>query len=290
MTHDEIEQLFVPDCNIGIVTGAVSRIIGVDCDSEDMAREFVGQHTRTPMVSKTAKGYHLIYAHPGVPVPNRARIKKLPLDIRGDGGYIVAPPSIHETGAVYKALGDWTRKNLPVFDPAWIAEPTSKRSIEKAGDTEAAWSYVAKITATEGHRDNTAYRVACVLIREPPDGFALSHTQALPLILRWGAECCTPEFSDPNVLSRKLSEAVRVGGSHRDRIKLLVQKEIDMVSIKTYKKARCVICGKETDCLEVEFTDQTIRGNVCMKDFKLQLDIRKEESNGATHARPADTQ
>jgi hypothetical protein len=51
-------------------------------------------------MSRTGKGVHVLYRHPGHSVPNGVR--RLPgVDIRGDGGYIVAPPSIHPNGHVY---------------------------------------------------------------------------------------------------------------------------------------------------------------------------------------------
>jgi putative DNA primase/helicase len=88
-----------PNANIGIATGAVSGIIVLDVDGEDgeaslaaLEREH-GPLPETPTVL-TGKGRHLYFAHPGVPVPNRVRVA-LGLDVRGDGGYVVAPPSIH---------------------------------------------------------------------------------------------------------------------------------------------------------------------------------------------------
>lgn len=45
---------------------------------------------------------HIYYGHPGVPVPNSAGRLSLGVDVRGDGGYVVAPPSIHpRTGRPY---------------------------------------------------------------------------------------------------------------------------------------------------------------------------------------------
>ncbi len=88
-----------PDANIGIATGAVSGIIVLDVDGEDgeaslaaLEREH-GSLPETP-TALTGKGRHLYFAHPGVPVPNRTRVAP-GLDVRGDGGYVVAPPSTH---------------------------------------------------------------------------------------------------------------------------------------------------------------------------------------------------
>jgi len=88
-----------PDANIGIATGAVSGLVVLDVDGEDgeaslaaLEREH-GPLPATPTVL-TGKGRHLYFTYPGVPVPNRVRVAP-GLDVRGDGGYVVAPPSTH---------------------------------------------------------------------------------------------------------------------------------------------------------------------------------------------------
>src|SRR5262249_23667471 len=99
-TPDEIMtwwQLW-PDANIGIVTGAISELVVIDLDSseaKDKLKELLPSFDLTEVPqSRTGKGWQLFFQHPGVPVPNRAGIIA-GLDVRGDGGYVVAPPSIH---------------------------------------------------------------------------------------------------------------------------------------------------------------------------------------------------
>ena len=84
-----------PRRNIGIVTGEISGLIVLDVDGpEGLATlETFGELPRTPVV-RTGKGKHYYFRYPGVKVRNFT--KKLPgLDFRGDGGYVVAPPSKH---------------------------------------------------------------------------------------------------------------------------------------------------------------------------------------------------
>jgi hypothetical protein len=57
----------------------------------------------SPVTSLTGKGRQLFYRHPGGKLSNAVR--KFPgIDIRGDGGYVVAPPSIHPNGKRYQWL------------------------------------------------------------------------------------------------------------------------------------------------------------------------------------------
>ena len=149
--------------NIGIVTGAVSGIVVVDIDSPE-AEVWANTHLPpTPMVTTTAKGEHRFYRHPGRPVRNSARIKtgdaRIELDVRGDGGYVVAPGSVHESGAVYQRAGDWPAiEELPTFDPAWI-ESEVKTSLNLPDRVPGSGSRVEA-----GQRNDTLYRLTRSLL------------------------------------------------------------------------------------------------------------------------------
>jgi putative DNA primase/helicase len=91
-----------PDANVGIRTGSVSNIIAIDCDIKNgqQGRESI-KAWRLPatLISNTPSGgWHCLYQHPGYEIRNRTGLKP-GIDIRGDGGYIVAPPSALENGA-----------------------------------------------------------------------------------------------------------------------------------------------------------------------------------------------
>ena len=99
VTEAEIQHWEWP--NIGIITGAISGIIVLDVDSVEGEKELKKRGMPpTPMVA-TAKGRHIYLKHPGGEVRNFAR--RLPgMDLRGDGGYVVAPPSMHPSGVRYE--------------------------------------------------------------------------------------------------------------------------------------------------------------------------------------------
>jgi len=103
-TEEEILEWFENDkgYNIGIVTGAISGITVVDFDTAEavqLAKE--RNFPVTPLV-KTGKGYHA-YCRYREGTRNFQKRADLPgIDLRSDGGYVVAPPSVHESGAVYQ--------------------------------------------------------------------------------------------------------------------------------------------------------------------------------------------
>lgn len=70
----------------GIVTGAVSGIFVIDCDTDTAAKIFLEQGFKS-RVRTPHGGYHFYFKHPGFPIQTNAGI--LPgVDCRGDGGFV----------------------------------------------------------------------------------------------------------------------------------------------------------------------------------------------------------
>src|SRR5262245_12539102 len=89
-----------PDANDGIATGACSGTIASDCDprhgGDESLAELELEYGPMPETwrSHTANGgTHDYFRHPGFAVRNRAALRP-GIDLRGDGGYVVAPPSL----------------------------------------------------------------------------------------------------------------------------------------------------------------------------------------------------
>ena len=118
-TSSELEQWFKhSENNIAIVTGEISGITVVDLDSQS-AMDFVQDQNLsiTPYVL-SSKGAHLYYRY----LPGTRNFQKRDdlsdIDLRSDGGYIVAPPSIHPSGIPYRwyeghGLDDLDLASLP---------------------------------------------------------------------------------------------------------------------------------------------------------------------------------
>jgi hypothetical protein len=96
--------------NIGIRTGAESGVWVFDVDGADgraSLAKLVETHGPLPVtpVSLTRNGFHFCFRYTG-PIPSSVGKIGPGLDVRGDGGYIVAPPSIHPSGHVYQWTDD----------------------------------------------------------------------------------------------------------------------------------------------------------------------------------------
>jgi Bifunctional DNA primase/polymerase, N-terminal len=218
-TEDEIRAWFHVEQNIAIVTGAVSGIVVVDLDSEDARRWVWRRLPFTPWQTRTSRGFHLFYRHPGVRVPNRAKLDtgggRIALDVRGDGGFVIGPGSIHASGRVYDRVGDWTapRTRLPRFWIGLLEQPKrasaspSRTCTRPSGHMiERARKYLAGIPVPvigAGSDQSTLY-AAARMVR----GFALSESDAVELLWQWagGRSGWTREW-----LVRKVRNAEQYG-------------------------------------------------------------------------------
>jgi hypothetical protein len=113
-----------PDANIGLATGREHGIIVIDVDGLEgekwlaLLEEKFGKLPSTSR-AKTGNGMHFFFALPDGrgPVPSSAADG---LDIRGDGGYVIAAPSVHPNGKTY----EWDEKSAQQFAEAaeWLLD------------------------------------------------------------------------------------------------------------------------------------------------------------------------
>lgn len=97
-----------PRANVGIATGAASGIVVLDVDPDKGGghslaelKQHHGAPPQTPTVLTGGGGRHLYFTAPSVPIRNKVGLAP-GLDLRGDGGYVVAPPSVHASGNRYR--------------------------------------------------------------------------------------------------------------------------------------------------------------------------------------------
>jgi putative DNA primase/helicase len=95
-----------PDANIGIATGKTSGIFVMDNDPRNGGPASLGEHAADPgtdlIVLTGGGGTHFYYAYdPAHPVESREGVQP-GIDVKGDKGYVVAPPSNHKSGDCYR--------------------------------------------------------------------------------------------------------------------------------------------------------------------------------------------
>jgi hypothetical protein len=183
------------DANLGIVTGALSKLIVVDVDPRHGRDDSLGAFERrfgkkpATVESRTGGGgRHFYFAYPGYPVQNRAGIGQ-GIDLRGDGGY-VAPPSIHPSGGPYVRLPAQSPRGARTSTDAALAGYRNWRAL-RTGRSVGDWR---KRAYPEGQRNSTIASLTGHLLWHGVD-----ETVALELMLAWNRERCRPPVDDAEV-------------------------------------------------------------------------------------------
>ncbi len=121
-----------PNANVAVVTGAVSGLIVLDVDPRNGGNESLlelerlnGELPTTPVVRTGGDGRHYYFAAPS---GSRIKSRKVTdgLDLKADGGYVIAPPSVHPCGGVYSWSQDFRRTALAPCPP-WLLENDPER-------------------------------------------------------------------------------------------------------------------------------------------------------------------
>jgi hypothetical protein len=209
-----------PACNLGIVTGAVSGIVVVDCECPEDAAWFWNEKGKADVIVETPRGFHLYFRHPGGFVGNRARVQddsgRPRFDIRGDGGYVVAPPSeVEADGSDVKVTGCYRFRRgremrhpetIAAFDTSWLPATVAYSGGNTDRRIKDGAAYISRITAVAGQRghDNT-FRAA---VRLKEAGF--SEAEALLALQQWNKTNADPPWSDGELL-HKVTDAYRAG-------------------------------------------------------------------------------
>jgi archaellum biogenesis ATPase FlaH len=181
-TDDKLKVWFGngSDNNIGIVTGAISGITVVDFDSPESI-EFSKKNNFpiTPSV-KTGKGYHAYYRYKEG-VRNFQKRDDLPgIDLRGNGGYVVAPPSIHPSGHQYQWIKGKCLDDLPLAD---LPEIVLVRSPEDKTLLKELYKGVP-----EGSRNDSLTRLIGSLVND-----GLGFDECLNFAYQWNERNNPPE-------------------------------------------------------------------------------------------------
>ncbi|MCL6447618.1 MAG: bifunctional DNA primase/polymerase [Armatimonadetes bacterium] len=180
-----------PGCNWGIVTGQVSGVIVLDIDGPEGAEAIKGKHLPLTWTVQTGKGTHYYFRCPGFPVQDAVRV--LPgVDIRADGGYVVAPGSGHASGRKYTWVPGMNPDDLPDGPapcPKWLLELLQGK--RQSGGRRDKINPVNVLNGVpEGMRDATLFKYACRLRTQ-----GLTKEEATRLVLE-AARNCQPPFPE----------------------------------------------------------------------------------------------
>ena len=213
--------------NIGIACKQ-SSLLAVDEDRPGAFAEFaasIGQVVEPTFTVTTSKGRHYYYRQAeGAPLGNgRGRLAGHGIDVRGggagNGGYVVGPGSVHETGVVYTPV-DSAMPILPV--PAWLAEvlrpappPEPARGTGRPASTFGALRGLVRVVleaTPERDRNTRLYWSAC-RAGELVSAGRVDEATATSVLVDAATRTGLPEAEARRTIASGLRSAVREGAS-----------------------------------------------------------------------------
>lgn len=197
-----------PQANVGIITGPESGLVVIDVDPRSggadslKAISKLGNIPVTPMAYTGGGGEHIYLAHPGngVKVKSTSQVAGYAgIDIKGDGGYIIAPPSRHISGGKYS----WKRHHLQnklAAMPEWISDLISRPNRAISPSSEIALNNIFSFPLEgvnksltfipEGKRDVTLFELAKTLRKG-----GMAPNEVAYHVGLFAENCCDPPLS-----------------------------------------------------------------------------------------------
>lgn len=164
-----------PQANVAIATGAISNLTVLDLDAKhDAAAQLARLMHPTDLMPPTAAvrtgggGTHFYFQNAGI--GNSAGLIALGIDIRGNGGYVAAPPSVHPNGTAYQWYDDAQPDHGIAEMPQWLLDLIGESKIKYIEERRNAIRTLFANGAAEGKRNDSLARMAGYLFRSnlPP--------------------------------------------------------------------------------------------------------------------------
>jgi len=164
----------VPYGLLAVRTGSVAGVAVVDIDPRNGGRVVPELMPATRAVRTGSGGWHLYYTYPGVPLA--AKVAGLSgVEIKTDGGYVVAPPSIHpRTGKPYRWHGD---RPITAMSPELL--DASRPAGDDATGGRSRTSRTSRISAGQGRYGFSTGTAQAVPADRNPGGGGISSPAAL---------------------------------------------------------------------------------------------------------------
>lgn len=129
-----IKQRFANGKNIGIQTGKDSGIVVIDIDPRNGGdatfSDLITEHGVIPETLQAitgSNGYHIFFNYPGVRLRGKLGAG---IDVKSDGGYVVAPPSVHpDTKQRYAWRNDYDIADMPAWMLKLLTAPPTTRDL-----------------------------------------------------------------------------------------------------------------------------------------------------------------
>ncbi len=297
-----------PGANIGIATGTISGIVVLDADpkndGDESRRELEKKHgdfPLTPQVISGSLGTHDYFRlPPGVTIGRMLGVMA-GIDILGDNGYVIAPPSMHVSGRAY--VWELTRRinEIPLADaPTWLLAFAK----EKATGATSGTPSVLPSKIPEGQRNNALISYLGTARKRGADeaelvdiGIAFcEHRMSPPLpadeIRKAAKSICRYKPTAPvssTLDTMKAEDVVALGGQKLDEIVLKPREEI-LSALRDVDTARAIFAFKKSRLADYMAGAEKIKPASLRTSFdQIVRDAGKSApKNGKAHAKSTD--
>lgn len=234
---DEIDEWFTkwPDANIGIVTGRASNLTVIDIDTNEAGHALKKYMPLIKPFTKTPHGWHFWFLfHDNL--PNASNI--LPgMDIRTEGGYVIAPPGRNENGGIYKRREGNVYTEIPdalynklksinSYNNTTVLGYSNKNNVSTQcsnytidDNNRQHRQQTTTLGLKKGSRDNTLFHLANYLVKSGmPESNILFYLEMF-------AKFCDPPFPEKEInlkLQSAITRARRIPTSLTSEIRELI--------------------------------------------------------------------
>lgn len=225
-----------PRANVGVATGAPSGIVVLDVDprhgGSEALEELQARHGPLPETVEVLTGgggRHLYFQHPGVSVPNKAGIAP-GVDIRGDGGFVVGPGSLHASGGRYDFEVSHGPEDVPLAPlPPWLLEALHRGGGASSNGKahRSPMAALAKGPVPIGQRNNAMASLAGYLLHHLPDPHVAEELLLAWVEARWVREADPREWEANVAAARRTIESIA-----QSELKKLQRKKQDLAKLQ----------------------------------------------------------
>lgn len=235
-TEKEIREWWTsyPKANVGIVTGRISGIVVVDLDigkNPGISPKDIWDVAPTGIVSQTGSGYHLIYRYSQDGLTRNTAANGI--DTRGDGGYIVAPPSVHPNGKRYKWVSN-DFNEIGTVTNELVTRINKQSTASTAATTSDKWLLELMEGVSSGGRNQALAKLAGYYA-----GKGLPQDIALQTLLMWN-ERNEPPMTEREVVTtvnsvyRTAANNIMMGTEPMQTTTVATTNEFSIVNLQDY--------------------------------------------------------
>jgi hypothetical protein len=267
-----------PDANIAMPTGKRSGWVVVDVDPEhggyDSLAELHERGYELPLTAtiKTGGGgvHHYLRCPEGVEIRNSAGKLGPGLDIRGEGGYVIVPPSVTERP--YEVL----HKRPPAETPDWLIEALTA----PAGVPENDVATIPRAKAPggglegpeigEGERNNTLYKIACSLRARGHE-----RGEILEALERVNRERCSTPLAGEDLSKIAASAARHATGNASPEVTAAVLAAVGEIEADIMRRDWPGVGGKSERDTAIALTRLArVHGTIIPAGVRISVDVR----------------